>query len=137
VILPGAAYVEKSGTWVNTEGRAQRGFPAVPPPGEAREDWTILRAFSAVLGKPLPYDTIDALRDRMAQVAPVFGRIGHLPRLICTDLNGPVAGGGFDGAAFVPAVPNYYATDPISRASPTMAKCIETYVTPRTLQAAE
>ena len=54
VILPGAAYTEKSGTYVNTEGRVQRGFMAVYPPGEAREDWTILRAFSAVVGKTLP-----------------------------------------------------------------------------------
>ena len=51
VILPGAAYTEKSGTWVNTEGRVQRGFLAVQPPGEAREDWAILRAFSAVIGQ--------------------------------------------------------------------------------------
>jgi NADH-quinone oxidoreductase subunit G len=62
VILPGAAYTEKPGTYVNTEGRVQRGFKAAFAPGEAREDWSILRAFSAVLGKPLPYDTIEALR---------------------------------------------------------------------------
>ena len=67
VILPGAAYTEKSGTYVNTEGRVQRGFRAVYPPGDAREDWAILRAFSAVIGKTLPYDTIEALRARMEQ----------------------------------------------------------------------
>ena len=77
VILPGAAYTEKSGTYVNTEGRVQRGFTAVYPPGEAREDWTILRAFSAVVGKTLPYDTIEALRARLEQVNPVFARIGY------------------------------------------------------------
>ena len=62
VILPGAAYAEKNGTYVNTEGRVQRGFAATQPPGEAREDWAILRAFSAVLGTPLPYDTLAAVR---------------------------------------------------------------------------
>ena len=90
VILPGAAYTEKSGTYVNTEGRVQRGFRAVYPPGDAREDWTILRAFSAVIGKPLPYDTIEALRARMEQVNPVFGRLGYLPRFGCSDHTGPV-----------------------------------------------
>ncbi len=80
VILPGAAYTEKPGTYVNTEGRVQRGFLAVYPPGDAREDWKILRAFSETVGHKLPYDTIDALRARMEQVNPVFGRVGFLPR---------------------------------------------------------
>ena len=73
VILPGCAYVEKSGTYVNTEGRVQRGGKAVFAPGDAREDWAILRAFSAVIDKPLPYDDLDALRARLEQVNPVFG----------------------------------------------------------------
>jgi NADH-quinone oxidoreductase subunit G len=126
VILPGAAYTEKSGTYVNTEGRAQRGFMAVYPPGEAREDWTILRAFSAVIGKPLPYDTIDALRRRMEQVNPVFGRVGFLPRFGCSDHTGPT--GDPTVLADTPlgsSVANYYVTDPISRSSPTMAACVE------------
>ena len=89
VILPGAAYTEKHGTYVNTEGRVQRGFLAVYPPGEAREDWKILRAFSEIVGHKLPYDTIDALRARLEQVNPVFGRIGFLPRFGCTDQSGP------------------------------------------------
>jgi NADH-quinone oxidoreductase subunit G len=131
VILPGAAYTEKSGTYVNTEGRAQRGFRAVYPPGDAREDWTILRAFSAVAGHPLPYDTIDALRLRLEQVNPVFGRIGALPRFGCSDHTGPAG----DPAVLaddplVSAVANYYVTDPISRASPTMAACVEAQATP-------
>ena len=90
VILPGAAYTEKPGTYVNTEGRVQRGFLAVYPPGEAREDWKILRAFSETVGHTLPYDTIDALRARLEQVNPVFGRVGFLPRFGCTDQSGPV-----------------------------------------------
>ena len=70
VILPGAAYTEKDGTYVNTEGRAQMTARAVFPPGEAREDWTILRALSAVLGKPLPFDTTQQLRAKMYEAHP-------------------------------------------------------------------
>jgi NADH-quinone oxidoreductase subunit G len=131
VILPGAAYTEKSGTYVNTEGRVQRGFKAVYPPGEAREDWTILRAFSAVIGKTLPYDTIDALRARLEQVNPVFGRIGFLPRFGCSDHTGPAGDPTvLSDEPFVSAVANYYVTDPISRASPTMAACVDAQTIP-------
>ena len=122
VILPGSAYTEKDGTYVNTEGRVQRGQLAVFPPGEAREDWKIIRAFSGMIGKTLPYDSIDALRTRMEEVNPVFARVDILPRFGCTDLAGP-AGGVVATAPFVPAVANYYMTDSISRASPTMAEC--------------
>ena len=126
VILPGAAYTEKPGTYVNTEGRVQRGFMAVYPPGEAREDWKILRALSAGLGKTLPYDTLEQLRTRLEQVNPVFGHVGYLPRFGCSDPTGPAGGeGSLTDAPFVPAVANYYMTDPISRASPTMAACVE------------
>ena len=89
VILPGAAYTEKSGTYVNTEGRVQRGLLAVYPPGEAREDWKILRAFSDMVGHTLPYDTLEALRARLEQVNPVFGRVGFLPRFGCSDHDRP------------------------------------------------
>jgi NADH-quinone oxidoreductase subunit G len=130
VILPGAAYTEKNGTYVNTEGRVQRGQLAVYPPGEAREDWKILRAFSAVIGKPLPYDDLAALRARLEAVNPVFGRIDILPRFGVADATGPRGAGALGGDAFVPAVTNYYQTDPISRASPTMAACTATYVAP-------
>ena len=124
VILPGAAYTEKSGTYVNTEGRAQRGYAATHPPGEAREDWKILRAFSQAIGLPLPYDDLPALRTRLEQVSPVFGRIGFLPRFGCTDHSGPAGDPTMlSDAAFEPAVTDYYLTDPISRASPTMAEC--------------
>ncbi len=73
VILPGAAYSEKSGTYVNLEGRVQRGERAVFPPGDAREDWAIFRALSDVLGKRLPFDTIEALRAEMAKAVPALG----------------------------------------------------------------
>jgi NADH-quinone oxidoreductase subunit G len=131
VILPGAAYTEKSGTYVNTEGRAQRGFRALYPPGDAREDWTILRAFSAVIGKTLPYDTIEALRTRLEQINPVFGRIGFLPRFGCSDHTGPAGDPAvLSDAPLVSTVANYYVTDPISRSSPTMAACVEAQAAP-------
>src|SRR5205085_9204187 len=75
VVLPGAAYTEKDGTYVNTEGRAQLGRRAVFPPGDAREDWKIVRALSEVLGHKLPYDTIGQLRRRLGSVAPSFANI--------------------------------------------------------------
>ncbi len=137
VILPGAAFTEKPGTYVNTEGRVQRGLLAVHPPGEAREDWRILRAFSEVIGRTLPYDDLPALRRRLEQVNPVFARIGFLPRFGANDESGPAGDpGAMSAAPFAPAVANYYRTDPITRASPTMAACTEIYVAP-TLQAAE
>jgi NADH-quinone oxidoreductase subunit G len=131
VILPGAAYTEKSGTYVNTEGRAQRGFQAVYPPGEAREDWTILRAFSAVINKTLPYDRVEDLRKRMEQINPVFGRIGFLPRFGCSDHTGPVGDPAvLSDVPLASSIANYYVTDPISRSSPTMAACVEAQATP-------
>ena len=124
VILPGAAYTEKQGTYVNTEGRVQRGFLAVYPPGDAREDWKILRAFSEMVGHKLPYDTIEALRSRLEQVNQTFSRVGFLPRFGCTDQSGPAGDPtALSDAPFEPMIANYYQTDPISRASPTMAAC--------------
>jgi NADH-quinone oxidoreductase subunit G len=122
VILPGAAYTEKDGTYVNTEGRVQRGYQALVAPGEAREDWRILRAFSATIGHTLPYDTIDALRDRLAQANPTFARVG-LARFGATDTGAPHGEGGIADAPFTPAIADYYQTNPISRASLTMAAC--------------
>jgi NADH-quinone oxidoreductase subunit G len=125
VILPGAAYTEKSGTYVNTEGRVQRGFMATHPPGEAREDWRIIRALSTRLGHTLPYDTIDALRARLAQINPVFGHVGFLPRFGASDAIAPAGDpAGVSDAPFAPVIKHYHQTDPISRASPTMAACV-------------
>ncbi|SBV95857.1 NADH-ubiquinone oxidoreductase 78 kDa subunit, mitochondrial [uncultured Alphaproteobacteria bacterium] len=122
VILPGAAYTEKSGTYVNTEGRVQRALRAAFPPGEAREDWKILRAASEVLGHTLPFDSLEALRARLAEHAPSFA---------VHDVATPGAWAPFgekgplDASAgpFVSPIRNYYMTDPISRASPTMQAC--------------
>jgi NADH-quinone oxidoreductase subunit G len=138
VILPGAAYTEKSGTYVNTEGRVQRSLLAVYPPGEAREDWKIVRAFSEMVGRTLPYDTLDALRARLEQVNPAFARIGFLPRFGCSDQGGPAGDpAALSDAPFVPAIANYYQTDPISRASPTMAACSATFAATPLVAAAE
>jgi NADH-quinone oxidoreductase subunit G len=137
VILPGSAYTEKNGTYVNTEGRVQRGELAVFPPGEAKEDWKILRAFSAMIGKPLPYDTLEAVRERLVQVNSVFDRIDILPRFGCGDQTGPAGDAAALGSKpFTLAVANYYMTDPISRASATMAACTEAHL-PKTALAAE
>lgn len=138
IILPGAAYTEKPGTYVNTEGRVQRSFRAVFPPGEAREDWRILRAFSEVIGKTLPYDTLDALRDRMAEVNPAFRQIGSAaqPSVQIEGQGAPTSSAaavpaaqeeGFAANPFRPVMQDYYQTNPISRASPTMADCSRVY----------
>ena len=136
VILPGAAYVEKPGTYVNTEGRVQIAFGAVFPPGEAREDWRILRAFSEVVGHTLPYDDLPAIRRRLAEVNPVFARQG-LPRFGASDLSGPAGNpGALGNAAFGNPIHDYYQTNVISRASATMAECSRILVHP-VVQAAE
>ena len=122
VVLPGAAYTEKDGTYVNTEGRVQQARRAVFPPGDAREDWKILRALSEVLGHKLPYDALGQLRQRLASVAPSFASV---------DAVTPAAWGRFGAEGSVDPQPlaypirDFYRTDPISRASPTMAACAE------------
>jgi NADH-quinone oxidoreductase subunit G len=127
VILPGAAYTEKDGTYVNTEGRVQRGFKALFPPGEAREDWRILRAFSEFIGHPLPYDTIESLRARLEAINPVFARTGA-PRFGASDLTGPEPGPApLSDVPIATAIDDYYQTNPISRASKTMAECSRIY----------
>jgi len=133
VILPGAAYTEKEATYVNTEGRVQRGRAAVAPPGEAREDWRILRAFSAALGTPLPYDTLDAVRARLVAVNPVFG--AAFATAACADPAGPKGDPlALGDAAFLPPIPVYWQADCISRASATMAECARV-ITPAVLAA--
>ncbi len=125
VILPGAAYTEKDGTYINTEGRVQRGYRAIFPPGDAREDWRILRAFSATIGHVLPYDDLETIRAHLTQANPVFARIG-LARFGASNLAGPAEGGAQDAVAdrpFASPIADYYRTNPISRASATMAEC--------------
>ncbi|KDQ06276.1 hypothetical protein BOTBODRAFT_71025 [Botryobasidium botryosum FD-172 SS1] len=135
VCLPGAAYTEKSVTWVNTEGRAQLGRAAVPPPGAAREDWKIIRALSEHVGTPLPYDDVLTLRDRMWEISPTLVRYDVVEPtskgIAMVGLGGitsRTAGSKIAGAAFKKPVQNYYQTDPISRASVTMAQCSRAFV---------
>ncbi|KKJ77512.1 NADH dehydrogenase [Kiloniella litopenaei] len=126
VILPGAAYTEKNGTYVNTEGRVQLGRLAAFPPGEAREDWTILRALSEQVGDALPYDNLGQLRQRMIEVNPVFAAIDQ----VSTTGLGDIAGDGtkLSSDPFKSNIENFYMTDPISRSSETMSACTEQFV---------
>jgi NADH-quinone oxidoreductase subunit G len=125
VILPGAAYTEKSGTYVNTEGRAQVGRLAVFPPGEAREDWTIIRALSEVIGKRLPYDSLQQVRSHMINLNGIFLNIDEVNQAKW----GPFGTKGkTDDAAFTSPINNFYMTDVISRASVTMAKCANEFL---------
>jgi NADH-quinone oxidoreductase subunit G len=119
VILPGAAYSEKSGTYVNLEGRVQRGERAVFPPGDAREDWAIFRALSDVLGKRLPFDSLDALRAEMAKAVPALGvealaDYGWSEPSLPADVSGKIADY---------PIKDFYLTNAICRASETMQKC--------------
>jgi NADH-quinone oxidoreductase subunit G len=124
VILPGAAYTEKSGTFVNTEGRVQMAARATFPPGDAKEDWAILRALSASLGKPLPFDSLGALRRELYAAHPHFAAIDTVAesdRSALAKLAGQ--GGATEKAGFVPAITDFYTTNPIARASAVMAEC--------------
>ncbi|UFN50068.1 NADH-quinone oxidoreductase subunit NuoG [Roseomonas sp. OT10] len=126
VVLPGCTYLEKDGTYVNTEGRVQLGRRAVFPPGEAREDWAILRALSGVLGRPLPYDDLPALREALVAANPVFGTLDAVPAAGCADAAGPAGGGSVGGEPFALPIADYYRVDAISRASEVMAECSRT-----------
>ncbi|MHB8269634.1 NADH-quinone oxidoreductase subunit NuoG [Bradyrhizobium sp.] len=124
VILPGAAYTEKSAIYVNTEGRVQMANRAAFPPGDAREDWAIIRALSDLLGKKLPYDSLSALRQAMFKVTP------HLMRMDGIEAGDAAAiktlaeqGGNVEKTSLKSPVQDYYLTNPIARASAVMAEC--------------
>jgi len=124
VILPGAAYPEKSVIYVNTEGRVQMANRAAFPPGDAREDWAILRALSDQLGSKLPYDSLGALRQAMFAAHPHFARIGQIAAGDAGDIKKLAKlGGSPDKAALTPSVADFYFTNPIARASAIMAEC--------------
>ena len=124
VILPGAAYTEKSGLYVNTEGRVQMANRASFPPGEAREDWAILRALSDVLGKKLPFDSLTALRQAMFKAVPHLMRIDQIELADASAVRTLAGrGGAADKAPIKAAVENYYLSNPIARASAVMAEC--------------
>jgi NADH-quinone oxidoreductase subunit G len=120
LVLPGAAYAEKHGTYVNLEGRVQHGERAVFPPGEAREDWSIMRAVSEHLGKRLPFDSFGQLHAAMINEYPQLARDGLI------DL--PWAPPKLDAKASGPVrypISDFYLTNAIARASPTMRRCSE------------
>ncbi|WP_085811063.1 NADH-quinone oxidoreductase subunit NuoG [Sphingomonas sp. TZW2008] len=119
VVLPGSTYAEKSGTWVNLEGRVQRGNRAVFAPGDAREDWTIFRALSETLGRPLPFDTLGELRAAMALDCPDLAYEG----LVTFAWNPPALSATAQGVLDGYPIKDFYLTNAICRASPTMQRC--------------
>jgi len=123
LVLPGASYAEKHGTYVNTEGRVQWSERAVFAPGEAREDWAILRAVSGVLGKPLPFDSYDGLRSAMIGEYPQLGRNG----LVDLSWSPPKLDAKASGPIRYP-VADFFLTNAICRNSPTMRRCSEELV---------
>jgi NADH-quinone oxidoreductase subunit G len=125
VILPGSAYTEKNGTYVNTEGRVQLARQAVQPPGDAREDWSIIRALSDVLDAGLDYVTLGDVRTAMSAANPVFDQVDVAS---IAEWGAFGSDGAMNAAPFESPVTNYYMTDPISRASETMAECTREFV---------
>jgi len=132
LILPGAAYTEKQGTYVNMEGRAQQTIAALTPPGMARVDWKIIRAISEVIGETLPYDNIQEIRARLNQVAPNLTRYGlveeanffaQAAELAATQKKLALSKDPIDVTQKI--LTDFYMTDAITRASPTMAKCVQ------------
>ena len=124
VILPGSAYTEKSGIYVNTEGRVQQTNRAGFAPGEAKDDWAILRALSDVLGKRLPFDSLAQLRAQLYAEHPHFAERD----VVVKESHAALSWLGQKGedlgkAVFVPAIDDFYLTNPIARASAVMAEC--------------
>jgi NADH-quinone oxidoreductase subunit G len=141
VVLPGAAYTEKSGLYANFEGRVQLANRAAFPPGDAKEDWAILRALSEVLGRKLPYDDLDALRRALVADAPHFANIGEAPAHPGADptIWNAIGTAGAVNSSMPLASPmrDFYLTNPIARASETMAECSRIFVKPQQQMAAE
>ncbi|QGM45217.1 NADH-quinone oxidoreductase subunit NuoG [Methylocystis heyeri] len=124
VVLPGSAYTEKFGLFVNTEGRVQAAARASFPPGEAREDWAILRALSGALGDPLPFDSLAQLRKAMFERHPHLQRIDAIERGDDADIGKLVQHSAVAMKdPFVSVVSDFYLTNPIARASAVMAEC--------------
>ena len=125
VILPGAAYTEKHATWVNTEGRPQRGKLAVFPPGDAKEDWKILRALSEAVGRTVPLNSLGEVRRRMAEIAADLADIDVVvpPRFARFGAPGEIG-----PEPFTSPIENFYLTNPIARASSVMRECSAMFV---------
>ncbi|MBL1242681.1 MAG: NADH-quinone oxidoreductase subunit G [OCS116 cluster bacterium] len=123
VILPSAAYTEKNATYVNLEGRAQQGIKATFAPGDAKEDWAILRALSTHLGQQLPFDNLDELRIKMYQEAPQLANIGSLDAADISAFAKIKISGDISSTPLVSTITDYYHTNPIARASKIMDDC--------------
>ena len=126
VILPGAAYTEKDGLYANMEGRVQLGYRAVSPKGEAKEDWAIIRALSGHLNRVLPYDNLDALREKLFADHPSFMSLGVAPGSEGAsefDLTTMGAAGTLSAEPLLNPITDFYMTNPIARASTVMAEC--------------
>jgi NADH-quinone oxidoreductase subunit G len=125
VILPGAAYTEKTGTYVNLEGRVQLANRAAFAPGDAREDWAILRALSEVLGHRLPFDSLNALRQKLYADYPLFAALDEIaPSDVAGAVRSLAGIGGQPGREpFLSPIGDFYLTNPIARASGVMAEC--------------
>ena len=126
IVLPGAAYTEKNGTYINVEGRVQLARKAAFPPGQAKEDWTILRALSAHMGRPLPYDNLVQLRRRLIQQNDIFEQIDDVVPAPWEKF--AKEAGQIQKLPFRLPIANFYQTDPISRASKTMQDCTDVFI---------
>ena len=123
VILPGAAYTEKSGLYVNMEGRVQMADRATSPKGDAKEDWAILRALSAKVDRVLPYDSLDELREKLMADHPTFMSLDTAPERAVFDAAALGAKGTLSSAPLKNPIEDFYMTNPIARASNVMAEC--------------
>lgn len=135
VCLPGLAYTEKASTWINTEGRSQAGRVAVSAPGASREDWKIIRALSEVVGAPLPYDEVVDLKDRMWDISPTLVRYdvieapsAEVAKLGLEQLASSNASVSASSEPLRNPIKDFYQTNPIARASVTMAACSKAFV---------
>ena len=126
IILPSATYTEKEGLYTNLEGRVQLGVASVSPKGEAKVDWAIIRALSGHVGKVLPYDSLEQLREKLFNDHPVFASLDHAPGHASAadfDLSKVGAKGELSTAPLGTSVTEFYFTNPIARASTVMAEC--------------
>ena len=126
VILPGAAYSEKEATYVNTEGRVQQTLQALLPPGDAKEDWRIVRALAEKLGINLPYQNLTQVRTAMTNTNAIFGQVNQITPALWQTFDLPT--GTLEAVPFAPHTFRFYETDPISRSSKTMAACRDQHI---------
>ncbi len=138
VILPGSAFTEKNATFVNTEGRTQITRAGVNPPAAAREDWKIIRALSEVAGHTLPYDDLSSVRSRLSDISPALTRYDVIEQPSITQIGLGAqrkSNVSSTGEVLTSVIKNFYRTDPISRASSTMAKCTKAWVQGKDVEA--